>query len=71
LQSALVLVTLIDDAWLFFFSFFLSPGQRDLADPSLTSSDFCYAVLNKVSRSFAVVIQTLPDEIKDAVRLSC
>jgi len=33
----------------------------------LNDLDFCYAVLNKVSRSFAVVIQQLPDELKDAV----
>jgi farnesyl-diphosphate farnesyltransferase len=29
--------------------------------------DFCYASLNKVSRSFAIVIQQLPDELKDPV----
>src|SRR5579863_9847548 len=29
--------------------------------------DFCYAVLNKVSRSFAVVIQQLPEKLKDPV----
>lgn len=28
---------------------------------------FCYAALNKVSRSFAIVIQQLPEELKDAV----
>ena len=28
---------------------------------------FCYASLNKVSRSFAIVIQQLPDELKDPV----
>lgn len=33
----------------------------------LNSRDFCYAALNKVSRSFAVVIQQLPDELKDPV----
>ena len=34
---------------------------------TLDNSDFCYAVLNRVSRSFAVVIQTLPIELRDAV----
>ena len=29
--------------------------------------DFCYASLNKVSRSFAIVIQQLPEELKDPV----
>lgn len=29
--------------------------------------EFCYEVLNKVSRSFAVVIQQLPEILKDAV----
>lgn len=29
--------------------------------------DYCYATLNKVSRSFAVVIEELPDQLKDAV----
>jgi farnesyl-diphosphate farnesyltransferase len=33
----------------------------------LSDLDFCYATLNKVSRSFAVVIQQLPEELKDAV----
>lgn len=30
---------------------------------------WCYAVLTKVSRSFAVVIQQLPDEMKDAIMI--
>jgi len=34
---------------------------------TLNNHDFCYAVLNKVSRSFAVVIQQLPEELKDCV----
>eukprot|EP01006_Ploeotia_vitrea_P004362 TRINITY_DN114395_c0_g1_i1.p1 TRINITY_DN114395_c0_g1~~TRINITY_DN114395_c0_g1_i1.p1 ORF type:complete len:459 (-),score=270.46 TRINITY_DN114395_c0_g1_i1:163-1539(-) len=34
---------------------------------SLGDIDFCYAVLNKVSRSFAVVIQQLPEVLKDPV----
>lgn len=37
------------------------------ADPALSDIDFCYAVLNKVSRSFAVVIQQLPEELQDPV----
>jgi farnesyl-diphosphate farnesyltransferase len=28
---------------------------------------FCYDMLNRVSRSFAVVIQQLPDRLRDAV----
>jgi farnesyl-diphosphate farnesyltransferase len=39
---------------------------EDLAD-KLNDVDFCYAVLNKVSRSFAVVIQQLPEDLKDPV----
>ncbi|MCX7744126.1 MAG: squalene synthase [Flavobacteriales bacterium] len=35
----------------------------------LSDRDFCYAALNKVSRSFAVVIQQLPEQLKDAVCL--
>lgn len=34
---------------------------------TLNNVDFCYAVLNKVSRSFAVVIQQLPEELRDPV----
>lgn len=37
-----------------------------LAD-TLDDREFCYAALNKVSRSFAVVIQHLPTELQDAV----
>ncbi|UJR35010.1 hypothetical protein I4U23_027786 [Adineta vaga] len=33
----------------------------------LNDIDFCYATLNKVSRSFAFVIQELPSELKDVV----
>ena len=33
----------------------------------LDKSEFCYAILHKVSRSFAAVIQQLPDEIRDAI----
>tara|TARA_R110002050_G_scaffold24442_3_gene65434 strand:+ start:1240 stop:1566 length:327 start_codon:yes stop_codon:yes gene_type:complete len=29
--------------------------------------EFCYAVLNKVSRSFALVIQQLPESLKDCI----
>lgn len=32
-----------------------------------TDKEFCYAALDKVSRSFAVVIRQLPEELKDAV----
>jgi farnesyl-diphosphate farnesyltransferase len=35
----------------------------------LSDRDFCYAALNKVSRSFAVVIQQLPEQLKDPVCL--
>lgn len=34
---------------------------------TLSDVDFCYAVLNKVSRSFAVVIQQLPEQLRDPV----
>jgi farnesyl-diphosphate farnesyltransferase len=37
----------------------LTQGNEDLR--------FCYSVLIKVSRSFAVVIQQLPEELRDAV----
>ncbi|KAL6770753.1 SQS1 [Auxenochlorella protothecoides x Auxenochlorella symbiontica] len=33
-------------------------------DPNLA---FCYSMLNKVSRSFAIVIQQLPEQLRDAV----
>src|SRR5258708_4494387 len=33
----------------------------------LDDRDFCYASLNEVSRSFAVVIQQLPAELRDPV----
>jgi farnesyl-diphosphate farnesyltransferase len=35
----------------------------------LSERDYCYAALNKVSRSFAVVIQQLPDQLRDPVCL--
>lgn len=35
--------------------------------PRLSDRDFCYAALNKVSRSFAIVINQLPAELKDPV----
>lgn len=41
-------------------------GLEVLAN-KLNQRDFCYAALNKVSRSFAVVIQQLPRELKDPV----
>ncbi|CAF1217294.1 unnamed protein product [Rotaria sordida] len=34
---------------------------------TLNDLDFCYATLNKVSRSFALVIQQLPQPLKDSV----
>jgi len=34
---------------------------------TLNDVDFCYAVLNKVSRSFAVVIQQLPAQLRDPI----
>ena len=34
---------------------------------TLNDLDFCYATLNKVSRSFAIVIQQLPEQLKDSV----
>jgi farnesyl-diphosphate farnesyltransferase len=33
----------------------------------LGDRDFCYTALTKVSRSFAVVIQQLPEDLKDPV----
>lgn len=33
----------------------------------MSDRDFCYAALNRVSRSFAVVIQQLPEQLKDPV----
>ena len=44
--------------------------SRETLDESsqrLSDKDFCYAALNKVSRSFAIVINQLPTELKDAV----
>lgn len=35
----------------------------------LSDREFCYAALNKVSRSFAVVIQQLPEQLRDPVCL--
>lgn len=39
----------------------------DMLAEKLEDKDFCYAALAKVSRSFSVVIQQLPNELKDAV----
>lgn len=39
----------------------------DVLATKLKDLEFCYAVLNKVSRSFAVVIQQLPPQLKDPV----
>jgi Mg2+ and Co2+ transporter CorA len=38
------------------------PLDKDLHN--LNSRDFCFAILNKVSRSFALVIQELPEELR-------
>lgn len=45
------------------------PSTESIADLALRLSDrdFCYEVLTKVSRSFAVVIQQLPEELRDPV----
>jgi farnesyl-diphosphate farnesyltransferase len=45
------------------------PRNKPLSELSRSLSDreFCYASLGRVSRSFAVVIQRLPEEIKDEV----
>ena len=37
----------------------LSQGSEDL--------QFCYDMLNRVSRSFSIVIQQLPEQLRDAV----
>lgn len=44
-------------------------SNAPLGDLALSMSDkeFCYATLDKVSRSFAVVIQQLPQKLKDPV----
>ena len=44
-------------------------NKEELEELALKQDDhsFCYAALNKVSRSFAIVIQQLPEELKDAV----
>jgi farnesyl-diphosphate farnesyltransferase len=47
------------------------PKMRDVPLNQLAkevkSREFCYAALNKVSRSFALVIQQLPNELKDPI----
>jgi len=45
----------------------LRPEPLDVLASQLNDVDFCYAVLNKVSRSFAVVIQQLPKALQDPV----
>lgn len=44
-------------------------GRPDLKKAALNQQDleFCYTALIKVSRSFSVVIQQLPEELRDAV----
>lgn len=45
----------------------LRPEPLEVLAAELNDLDFCYAVLNKVSRSFAVVIQQLPKQLQDPV----
>ena len=45
----------------------LRPEPLEVLAVELNDLDFCYAVLNKVSRSFAVVIQQLPKQLQDPV----
>lgn len=42
-------------------------GSLTYLAKTLNDHDFCFATLNKVSRSFAVVIQQLPAELKTAI----
>mmetsp|Transcript_12908 Transcript_12908/g.36557 ORF Transcript_12908/g.36557 Transcript_12908/m.36557 type:complete len:448 (+) Transcript_12908:106-1449(+) len=42
-------------------------GRLEDLPADISDWDFCYAVLNKVSRSFALVIQELPETLKDGV----
>eukprot|EP00343_Euplotes_focardii_P009332 CAMPEP_0205824286 /NCGR_PEP_ID=MMETSP0206-20130828/20294_1 /ASSEMBLY_ACC=CAM_ASM_000279 /TAXON_ID=36767 /ORGANISM="Euplotes focardii, Strain TN1" /LENGTH=458 /DNA_ID=CAMNT_0053122261 /DNA_START=30 /DNA_END=1404 /DNA_ORIENTATION=+ len=42
-------------------------GSLEHLANTLSDRDFCYAVLNEVSRSFALVIQALPKGLMDAV----
>ena len=46
-----------------------APSKQPLEELALVTTDkeFCYTALNKVSRSFAMVIQQLPEDLKDAV----
>lgn len=46
-----------------------APSKQSLEELALITGDkeFCYTALNKVSRSFAMVIQQLPEDLKDAV----
>ncbi|CAF3434193.1 unnamed protein product [Rotaria socialis] len=44
-----------------------SKNSLDQLAHTLNDLDFCYATLNKVSRSFALVIQQLPQPLKDSV----
>ena len=46
-----------------------APPKEPLAElaQKLDDKAFCYAALGKVSRSFSVVIQQLPEDLKDAV----
>lgn len=42
-------------------------SKRAKVLPSDADLRFCYGMLNRVSRSFAVVIQQLPTELRDAI----
>lgn len=46
-----------------------SPARLTLLAGTFSDLDFCYEALKKVSRSFAVVIQQLPEELRDPVCL--
>ncbi|CAF2787635.1 unnamed protein product [Rotaria sp. Silwood2] len=45
----------------------LPKNSLDQLAHTLNDLDFCYATLNKVSRSFSLVIQQLPQSLKDSV----
>ena len=49
------------------FDIRINKEPLDILAGKLSNRDFCYAALNKVSRSFAIVINQLPDELKDPV----
>lgn len=52
------------------FKIFKNDSKRIIGNLSLSKTsdkEYCYNTLNKVSRSFALVIQDLPDDLKDAI----